>query len=1218
MVFMALSDDLRPTDRCRAVRPRAAPGHPPSRSRPAALVRLRSATSDWHAELSTEYGNAPRIPSVPYPRRASLCETAVVQSWLISILRTKLVTRTAGNLLLGPQLERDIATALGSARETAIRSLIYEGRVDESDLDGALQMLLSDETFPPNPVEGMAIRSLAEDIHAEIGQRVAVLADPNLTGHGVSALAILGLSSDLVANVVTTAIVNAFRWHALTPQSTLGPIADQLNHDLTRVVLREREEPRSKTLPRSEDWDSELIHRLGASPSGRELLADIREFLIPALENVAVVSGGHPFVGRSHLLALQTIDWLIPDAVAEFLGPFELAVLLTAVAALGRLTSAAEAGGPPYPIEHARVALANAATRLSGSLHSSTSTALDEAQRLLEYATLPFSEVAEAVRPRFLANGAPLHSDLLYAYTTLLVPILKLATDLGFSGTSAPAELLEIGATPTALKIRVRCRSDQYHDRLLTMVDDLRSALLGYHIYLPEPYVALRGEVIPSAMPYHHVDETIETVGYRPWPVKFDVDPRSALRLLAELYRSVAVPIRELIQNAIDACHLRAILVGHGERYLPSITVLWQTTTRRLIVRDNGIGIPSRLIETTFGTVGGPYRIPVHLDAAAAAAFRPIGHFGIGLLSAFMISDGVKIRTRHGSEPGLEMAIPRITSYFRITDWAGSRSGTEVELSLRPSIKLDVTNTIKHYARNVDIPIEIVVDGQHDILLERHELSIDWQAIAYEDHKRSKNTRLAVPWPPPDTPDVFESARRFGGYEVRLALVLSPLRSTSRNDMFPVPAPHQRVVVLNRGVLVFQSATWGLGYEVEGSSSNTYFYGGGVYAVINLMRHVAELGPTRDALRETAWTQRLKERLRSVLVDALEQACLAAGKRAGVTLLKRRQYVFQLLILTTGSGTIDNSMDSRDATGSRRGEHQTVFSVDGAFAAAVADVYAAHYPIAWKHGPYAEFATLKERIKRLGRSHLGFVLADPRYPNFYGWGRLEADGISTGVLDSPREYGLICEYVNRYQDGAVRCTLFSGWDLWRLAGTRDRGQQLGRLPARAVLGESVLLRDEVVLAIMDCKLHHEFAAAGRYGYAGGDATPIYIQNSRHCVSQWLMRRLWRDPGNRLSQLWSSAIALVVKEDSAFFGTPYSRIRSLCYFVDCAQACDDFPTMTTSELVRAIDPLVWSRQYDSWPLVDSTGEVRPGSSMFGGSQAQTAWWAQGGECVRSEY
>ena len=122
------------------------------------------------------------------------------------------------------------------------------------------------------------------------------------------------------------------------------------------------------------------------------------------------------------------------------------------------------------------------------------------------------------------------------------------------------------------------------------------------------------------------------------------------------LYGEPRVGLREIIQNSIDACKWRACRSGgyelgteptieviidecekndSGERRDPSVRII-----------DNGIGMSLDTVKNCFLGIGNSvYNNPAYL--LSKEKFDHIGKHGIGFFATFMLSDKVKIRTRH-------------------------------------------------------------------------------------------------------------------------------------------------------------------------------------------------------------------------------------------------------------------------------------------------------------------------------------------------------------------------------------------------------------------------------------------------------------------------------------------------------------------------------------------------------------------------------------------
>jgi molecular chaperone HtpG len=145
----------------------------------------------------------------------------------------------------------------------------------------------------------------------------------------------------------------------------------------------------------------------------------------------------------------------------------------------------------------------------------------------------------------------------------------------------------------------------------------------------------------------------IQTEGYSFSDYKMTLEFRAISSLLMgeKIYGSKTLGLRELIQNSIDSCRLRQeteeIKQEFGEEaYQPKIKVKLDKEKNQAIIKDNGTGMSMEIIKKHFLNIGVSYYNSTDF-LLKDFDYKPIGNYGIGFLSCFMLSDEVKVRTRH-------------------------------------------------------------------------------------------------------------------------------------------------------------------------------------------------------------------------------------------------------------------------------------------------------------------------------------------------------------------------------------------------------------------------------------------------------------------------------------------------------------------------------------------------------------------------------------------
>jgi HSP90 family molecular chaperone len=152
--------------------------------------------------------------------------------------------------------------------------------------------------------------------------------------------------------------------------------------------------------------------------------------------------------------------------------------------------------------------------------------------------------------------------------------------------------------------------------------------------------------------------------------------------------------MRELIQNSIDACLLRAALEkSWGNRYTPEIKIRYSAEENGSVleIADNGTGMDQHIIDSYYSQIGTSFYKSAEfydMKSQSNANFTPTSRFGIGILSCFMVADSMAVETRrvyapHASSEPIELSIEGHESIFWIKSGSRSTPGTTTRLFLR-------------------------------------------------------------------------------------------------------------------------------------------------------------------------------------------------------------------------------------------------------------------------------------------------------------------------------------------------------------------------------------------------------------------------------------------------------------------------------------------------------------------------------------------------------
>lgn len=217
----------------------------------------------------------------------------------------------------------------------------------------------------------------------------------------------------------------------------------------------------------------------------------------------------------------------------------------------------------------------------------------------------------------------------------------------------------------------------------------------------PEPF--LRRLELPGA--------TFERLGVR-------MSKRAVIDLLASnavWNRSSGAPVRELVQNAVEACRFRAHHSSPAHGYVPQVQVDFDRSAHTVTVSDNGCGMSQRTVMNHFLSVASSR---AKEPAYATDSYAPIARFGTGFWSAFTIADQAEVKSL-AFEPGsrvasgiqFEVSLEDLKDYTVFRDYPMT-PGTSVKLQLKAGLIVDdVFEQCRRLLVSAAVPIRLTLDG---------------------------------------------------------------------------------------------------------------------------------------------------------------------------------------------------------------------------------------------------------------------------------------------------------------------------------------------------------------------------------------------------------------------------------------------------------------------------------------------------------------------------
>ena len=232
----------------------------------------------------------------------------------------------------------------------------------------------------------------------------------------------------------------------------------------------------------------------------------------------------------------------------------------------------------------------------------------------------------------------------------------------------------------------------------------------------------------------------VQTKNFEPIDVHFRTGSiEKLINLLGgkELYgEDYTVPIREIIQNSNDAIKLYRIQYDdptHGEIIVRNEL---EGNDTYLTIIDNGIGMSKNTITKYLLGIASDYwnsnDFIYDFPKAIKNKFRPVGKFGIGFLSVFMISTDIEVETEKIGSQRFRLNIKGLGRHGALQTIENTGiHGTKVRIKLHQDVIKHYTNLkniVLARAPMLDIPIKVSKDNsKQETIFPKW-----WQAIDQE------------------------------------------------------------------------------------------------------------------------------------------------------------------------------------------------------------------------------------------------------------------------------------------------------------------------------------------------------------------------------------------------------------------------------------------------------------------------------------------------------
>lgn len=148
------------------------------------------------------------------------------------------------------------------------------------------------------------------------------------------------------------------------------------------------------------------------------------------------------------------------------------------------------------------------------------------------------------------------------------------------------------------------------------------------------------------------IDNCVRTKGFQYSDLRLNLNYSAITELLMgkNIYGDCRLGLREIMQNAIDACKImKEIPIDNNYLTNLAIKILYSKKENYVKIKDTGIGMTLDIVKNNFLNIGQSY-YKSNEYLYNNYKYEPIGQYGIGFLSCFLLSDNVTVKTKHFSK----------------------------------------------------------------------------------------------------------------------------------------------------------------------------------------------------------------------------------------------------------------------------------------------------------------------------------------------------------------------------------------------------------------------------------------------------------------------------------------------------------------------------------------------------------------------------------------